>query len=120
MIWRSSLRNTRVENSDHRYPRPTNTRKDATVTTAFALLAESPKPPTSTVPDFTYDRQRQVNVTRSGKAVTDHAAPYALTMTHNSQGFKKDDDFQTPSIVSPMLFGPTMTHNSSGLKQDDA
>jgi hypothetical protein len=84
--------------------------------TPFALLVEAPAAPADRTPSFTYDRQHQVNVTSSGKPVIDITTPYAETFTHNSSGWKKDDDFAS---APSMLFGPTMTHNSSGLKKDD-
>ncbi len=86
-------------------------------TAPFALLVESPTPPVDRTPPFTYDRLRQLNVTSSGNAVVDVADVANPTMTHNSSGHKKDDDWGTP--LSPMLFGPTMTHNSGGHKKDD-
>ncbi|MFC4501775.1 MULTISPECIES: hypothetical protein [Streptomyces] len=82
----------------------------------FALLVESPTPPVDRTPAFTYDRFRQLNVAASGAAVVDIADVRAETMTHNSKGFKKDDDFAN---APRMLFGPTYTHNSSGHKKDD-
>ncbi|WP_086559871.1 hypothetical protein [Streptomyces africanus] len=84
--------------------------------TPFALLTEVPTPPADRTPPFSYDRLRQLNVITSGEAVVDVADVQATTMTHNSKGFKKDDDF---AHAPHALFGPTMTHNSTGLKKDD-
>jgi hypothetical protein len=84
--------------------------------TPFALLAEVPAPPADRTPEFTFDPFRQLNVTTAGDAVIDVADVQSMTMTHNSKGFKKDDDF---AHAPHALLGPTMTHNSSGHKKDD-
>ena len=85
--------------------------------TPFALLAETPPPPAEDrTPPFAYDRLRQLNLTAGGEAVVDVADVQAMTMTHNSKGFKKDDDF---ACVPHALFGPTMTHNAKEHKKDD-
>lgn len=86
----------------------------------FALLAKHPEAPADRLPEYSYDRFRQLNVTTKGDALIDGVEVYATTMTHNSDGFKKDDDFRATPMVAPSLVGPTMTHNSGGLKQDDA
>ena len=84
--------------------------------TPFALLAEVPAPPADRTPPHRYDRLRQLNVTAAGEAVVDVADVQSMTMTHNSKGFKKDDDF---THAPHALFGPTMTHNSKEHKKDD-
>lgn len=84
------------------------------MTAPLALLVDTPAPTADRTPAFTYDRSRQVNVTAAGDVVVDVHDAQATTHTHNSKGFKKDDDF-----VCATWFGPTMTHNSTGLKKDD-
>ncbi|MBL3670142.1 hypothetical protein JL475_30020 [Streptomyces sp. M2CJ-2] len=86
------------------------------MTAPFALLAEVPAPPvTDRTPMHTFDRLRQLNVTQTGDAVVDVADVQAPSHTHNSEGWKKDDDWSTPYL----LFGPSYTHNSEGRKKDD-
>lgn len=85
----------------------------------LALLVDTPAPPADRTPEFTFDRLLQVNVTPAGEAVVDTHDVQATTHTHNSKGFKKDDDFAVPETPAPVWFGPTMTHNSTGLKKDD-
>jgi putative ATP-grasp target RiPP len=91
------------------------------MTSPFALLAERPPLVTDRTPAFTYDRARQLNVASCGTPVIDVARHELAneTITTNSSGTKKDDDWVAPPPAKSMLFGPSYTVNSSGTTKDD-